>query len=395
MYKIFLAWQSQNKITANFIKKHLSKAEEVLKEDNIYVNVIKSPTQDSAGSPNINQAIWKQIQESDIFIADLSFVSKIRTSNDNVMYELGIADALLGEKRTILLCDEHTKIEKLAFDINHKRISKINTQNVNFYKELAEWIKIALIEADSERFSRKYILEEYANELIAVVNYFYRVAYYSDKIYSEGFEVPDQEKIKRELKKTKTGIMEARVDFNRIIDCLEVKIRNLMPFTNQRTIWHMLNIISSLKDYQIYCQSIHFQHLIIHETKEQYGMYDNNTFYLNPNNSIIGLKGSPFFDDNIIICQTEDGRNIVLDKRIIVNDKENIRLSKVSLLNGSVQTVAVMRTVTYNDNYIDYLSKYIHEVLKALNGFLEYNEFELTNSGKDDKPSGIITIKLK
>ena len=83
MYKIFLAWQSQNKITANFIKKHLSKAEEVLKEDNIYVNVIKSPTQDSAGSPNINQAIWKQIQESDIFIADLSFVSKIRTSNDN------------------------------------------------------------------------------------------------------------------------------------------------------------------------------------------------------------------------------------------------------------------------------------------------------------------------
>ena len=124
-------------------------------------------------------------------------------------------------------------------------------------------------------------------------------------------------------------------------------------------------------------------------------MYDNNTFYLNPNNSIIGLKGSPFFDDNIIICQTEDGRNIVLDKRIIVNDKENIRLSKVSLLNGSVQTVAVMRTVTYNDNYIDYLSKYIHEVLKALNGFLEYNEFELTNSGKDDKPSGIITIKLK
>ena len=38
------------------------------------------------------------------------------------MYELGIADALLGANRTIILADENTKIEKLAFDINHKRI---------------------------------------------------------------------------------------------------------------------------------------------------------------------------------------------------------------------------------------------------------------------------------
>lgn len=78
-----------------------------------------------------------------------------------------------------------------------------------------------------------------------------------------------------------------------------------------------------------------------------------------------------------------------------MNDEENVRLSQVPLPNGSVQTVAVMRTVTYNDNYIDYLSKYIHEVLKALNGFLDYNEFELINSGKNDKPTGIITIRLK
>lgn len=41
------------------------------------------------------------------------------------MYELGIADALLGANRTIILADENTKIEKLAFDINHKRISRL------------------------------------------------------------------------------------------------------------------------------------------------------------------------------------------------------------------------------------------------------------------------------
>ena len=107
-YKVFLAWQSQNKKTASYIKNQLDKAVKLLKEQGTTIDVIKSPTQEDAGSPNINEAIWKQIQGADIFIADLSFVSRVRTSNDNVMYELGIADALLGANRTIILADENT-----------------------------------------------------------------------------------------------------------------------------------------------------------------------------------------------------------------------------------------------------------------------------------------------
>lgn len=79
IYKIFLAWQSQNKTTANYIKTQLSKAEKLLRKEGIKVEIIKSPTQEMAGSPNINEAIWKQIQEADIFIADLSFVSRVKT----------------------------------------------------------------------------------------------------------------------------------------------------------------------------------------------------------------------------------------------------------------------------------------------------------------------------
>lgn len=87
-YKVFLAWQSQNKKTASYIKNQLDKAAKLLKEQGTTIDVIKSPTQEDAGSPNINEAIWKQIQGVDIFIADLSFVSRVRTSNDNVMYVL-------------------------------------------------------------------------------------------------------------------------------------------------------------------------------------------------------------------------------------------------------------------------------------------------------------------
>ncbi len=75
-YKVFLAWQSQNKKTASYIKNQLNKAVKILKEQGTTIDIIKSPTQEDAGSPNINEAIWKQIQGADIFIADLSFVSK-------------------------------------------------------------------------------------------------------------------------------------------------------------------------------------------------------------------------------------------------------------------------------------------------------------------------------
>ena len=59
-----------------------SEPQKLLKEQGTTIDVIKSPTQEDAGSPNINEAIWKQIQGVDIFIADLSFVSRVRTSND-------------------------------------------------------------------------------------------------------------------------------------------------------------------------------------------------------------------------------------------------------------------------------------------------------------------------
>jgi hypothetical protein len=389
-YKVFLAWQSQNKKTASYIKNQLDKAAKLLKEQGTTIDVIKSPTQEDAGSPNINEAIWKQIQGVDIFIADLSFVSRVRTSNDNVMYELGIADALLGANRTIILADENTKIEKLAFDINHKRISPINTDNKNFYRTFSEWIIQALEESDKQRFTRRYIIED---------DYDSEFRFDTRPLPSlqgmAGLQIPTVDQIESELSKTKIGMYAAEVDFSTIIQILEQKLQKLMDFTHPRAVWHILNLISSIKDYQLYCNSIQYRHLnIIDEGKEQYGLYDKKTFFLKPGNNVGEIKGSVFFNKNTIICQNMNC-NIVLDKRWTVKDDANFKVQNIVLDNGTEQTAVVMKIATYAEEYRRYLATYIHGILEAVNGLIEYCELEMVHIGNGEKETGIITLILQ
>lgn len=310
------------------------------------------------------------------------------------MYKLGIADALLGENRTILLCDENTKIEKLAFDINHKRVSPINTQNQSFHKELSSWIKLALEEADRDHFSQRYVLEELGADLIVVINYFYRMMYYSNPTYTDGFNVLSREEFILELKKTHIGMYTAKVNFKGVIISLEEKVKKLYSFTNKRVMWQIMNIISSLKDYQMYCQSIQYRHLQVLEEKEQYGLYDKKTFFLKGSVGIEGLRGNAFFNEDIVICQNETC-NIVLDKRILTNDDDNFKVQNVSIPNAGMQTAVVMRTAIYVDGYIEHLAEYAINVLKACMDFCNYCGFELQHLGKDGSATGIISLLLK
>ena len=311
------------------------------------------------------------------------------------MYELGIADALLGANRTIILADENTKIEKLAFDINHKRISPINTDNRNFYRTFSEWIIQALEESDKQRFTRRYIIEEFASDVVSIVNYFYRMSYYSDATYSAGLQIPTVDQIESELSKTKIGMYAVEVDFSTIIQILEQKLQKLMDFTHPRAVWHILNLISSIKDYQLYCNSIQYRHLnIIDEGKEQYGLYDKKTFFLKPGNNVGEIKGSVFFNKNTIICQNMNC-NIVLDKRWTVKDDANFKVQNIVLDNGTEQTAVVMKIATYAEEYRRYLATYIHGILEAVNGLIEYCELEMVHIGNGEKETGIITLILQ
>ena len=117
-YRLFQAWQSQNKEYTDFLTKLLAEVSERQKQKGIEIEIIRFPAQDQAGSPDVVNMVWKQIADCDLFVGDLTKIAASDShaiSNPNVMYEVGIADALLGEKRVILVCSKDTNVSKLAF----------------------------------------------------------------------------------------------------------------------------------------------------------------------------------------------------------------------------------------------------------------------------------------
>ena len=179
-YKVFLAWQSELDDTQKYIKKHLRKVADLFSKKGDILDIIFYPAQDESGSPSIPNLIIEQIKESDVFIADLSTVAKLESgkelSNANVMYELGVARAYLGENRIIMLVDkEVTTVEKLAFDINHSRMTSFDKANQNFYKDLCEYIIKAINYAKNQRDILNYSMNEILSHLLIIYNNCFRL----------------------------------------------------------------------------------------------------------------------------------------------------------------------------------------------------------------------------
>ncbi|QIP91231.1 TIR domain-containing protein [Serratia fonticola] len=136
---IFFSWQSQldkNKNT-NFIRNALRKSIKSIEKnrDNIKITLDEA-TRGETGSPNITTTIQQKIPLCNIFIADVTIISKndkeeYLAPNPNVMFELGFAVAEIGWERIICLVNSyynHT-IKDLPFDINGQRISPYNSDN--------------------------------------------------------------------------------------------------------------------------------------------------------------------------------------------------------------------------------------------------------------------------
>ena len=111
-YKVFLAWQSQNRTTSKFIKAQLKKSVALLSERGYDIVLIERPTQEDSGAPNINSVIWEQISDSDVFIADISNIIQndqtiISYPNVNVLGKITseqfrmLSDGYNAEQRTI------------------------------------------------------------------------------------------------------------------------------------------------------------------------------------------------------------------------------------------------------------------------------------------------------
>lgn len=124
---IFFSWQSQIKPNRNIIEQCLCKVVEELLNNDIQLEVVVDrDTSGSIGTIEIANTIFSKIDNSTIFVADISFIGIIengrKVPNPNVLTELGYAANVLGWENIITLFNSnHGKVEELPFDIRHRR----------------------------------------------------------------------------------------------------------------------------------------------------------------------------------------------------------------------------------------------------------------------------------
>lgn|GEM_PF-4518131 len=128
--KIFYAWQSETnqKSGKYFVRDAAEAACKKLSKDGLKV-VLDHDTKNVPGLCDIPATILKKIRESDIFIADLTYIASVTSggkvkhcSNPNVLFELGYAFHALGFEKIIAVQNsDHGPTDEEIFDINHRR----------------------------------------------------------------------------------------------------------------------------------------------------------------------------------------------------------------------------------------------------------------------------------
>lgn len=128
---IFFSWQSDldQEMTTHAVRKAMRSAIPALQEKYERQFDIDESTRNLPGSPNIPIAIIDKIRTSDIFVADITSVTKDETlgksfPNSNVVFELGYAVAHLGWSRIIMFLNRNmSKPEDAPFDFDRQRMS--------------------------------------------------------------------------------------------------------------------------------------------------------------------------------------------------------------------------------------------------------------------------------
>jgi hypothetical protein len=125
--RVFYSWQSDipNNINRSLIQKAIQEAIEELNKENNWVLYIDSDTRGTCGSPDIATTILHKIDNSSVFIADVSSIIKTDNKlipNPNVMFELGYAIKSISSSKIIMIFNEFTgNISDIPFDLGLKR----------------------------------------------------------------------------------------------------------------------------------------------------------------------------------------------------------------------------------------------------------------------------------
>ena len=133
MKKIFYSWQSDTTTNRNYIEQCLEEAIRGLNDWQI-----ETATRNTRGAVDITPTILNKINDSNLFLADVSVINpdaanERKTSNPNVLYELGYAVAKLGQENIILMANKITTTDTnvLPFDIRNRRIMLVEFYSSN------------------------------------------------------------------------------------------------------------------------------------------------------------------------------------------------------------------------------------------------------------------------
>lgn len=126
---IFYSWQSDlsNRTNRGFIGAALDKAATTIRSDkSLDVEpVIDRDTLDEPGAPDIASAIFDKIDRAEVFVADVTIVSRgpeRAVPNPNVLVEFGYALKAVGHKKVIPVINLHYgSVEELPFDLRGRR----------------------------------------------------------------------------------------------------------------------------------------------------------------------------------------------------------------------------------------------------------------------------------
>lgn len=131
-YTLFLSWQSDVNSARSAIESAVKGAiSSLLDTDQLNIELDES-TWNVPGMPKIEDVIKDKIENSDIFVADITPIATKDTKqlpNPNVLIELGYALKCLGPERIILVAQNKAgwDVKDLPFDINHHRIQTFKT----------------------------------------------------------------------------------------------------------------------------------------------------------------------------------------------------------------------------------------------------------------------------
>lgn len=184
-YILFYSWQSDlpNSTNRGFIEKALENtARAISSDETLEVEpVIDRDTSGIPGAPDIANTIFAKIEQSQVFVCDVSIINEISsprpTPNPNVLIELGYAMKVLGAEKIVMIMNTtFGDPNLLPFDLRMRRVityfmREENKDRVSERKKLQQKLEMAIrLILDNSSTSRQQSLEIGKNEVIDAIS---------------------------------------------------------------------------------------------------------------------------------------------------------------------------------------------------------------------------------